>query len=181
MSEMEIQSMDESYGCLYCWSGREEGVIGQIATKFPEVHAIVPAKLRYRRHGGQADEERVKLFPGYVFFRTTAEIDLVGFSRIVDLVRVLTYADGDWRLHGADSEIAREIFDAEGTVGFSTAYYEGDRIRIVDGFLKKYEGSIIRVNRRAKTAEIRVCLQDKVITTWLGFELIDKGELGNNQ
>ena len=63
--------------------------------------------------------------------------------------RLLTYTDGEWVLHGADDLLARALFDAEGVIGLSTAYYDTNRrIRIVDGFLKPYQDSVVRVNRR---------------------------------
>ena len=88
--------------------------------------------------------------------------------------RMLTDMDGNWRLSGRDREIAKRLFDAGGIIGFSKAYYAGDRIRILDGFLKDYEGYITRVNRRARTAEIRVTLNGKVLDVWLGFELVEE-------
>ena len=65
------------------------------------------------------------------------------------------------------------FFRADGAVGLSKAYYEGDRIRVTEGALKRYEASITRVNHRAKTAEVRVDFHGKVMTIWLGFELIE--------
>ena len=64
-------------------------------------------------------------------------------------------------------------FREDGVVGLSKAYYEGDQIRVTEGALKRYEASITRVNHRAKTAEVRVDFHGKVMTIWLGFELIE--------
>ncbi len=163
-----------AFGCLFCRTGREENVRSMLRGKYPQLMTLAPEKIRYRRMGGKAYEERVRLFPGYLFFMTRGDEDPVGFKRIPDVLRLLTYQDGDWRLHGSDARIARSVFENEGLIGPSKAYFEGDRIRIVSGFLKAYEGNITRVNRRARSAEIRVQLYDKVITVWLSFELIEK-------
>ena len=165
----------ERYGCLFCRTGKEEKIIRELKALKPEFSAMAPTKLRYRRHGQDADEEWVRLFPGYVFFRTQDPKASVQDVRLLDdVLRLLTYADGRWELCGADERIARLFFEEHGAVGMSKAYYEGDRIHIADGFLKQYEGCITRVNRRARTAEIRVDFHGKIVTLWLGFELIEE-------
>lgn len=184
MSE-KINRLDESlstevlsddslwYGCLFCRTGKEDKTIQQLTAMYPDVKAISPRKMRYRRHGKEAVEEQVPLFPGYIFFRTIPEDERTyHFAAFEDALRLLCYNRNNWRLIGADEAMARTFFEYHGVVGFSKAYYEGDRICIAEGFLKQYEGSIIRVNHRAKTAEIRVEFQGKIITMWLGFELI---------
>ena len=49
---------------------------------------------------------------------------------------------------------------------------------MTEGALKRYEASITRVNHRARTAEVRVDFHGKVLTMWLGFELIEPAEGG---
>ena len=166
-----------SRGCLFCRSGREKSVIQVLKPLYPDIRAIVPVKTRYRREGGVAREETVTLLPGYVFFEAEELPPARQLLRFDDVLRLLTYADGDWRLHGSDDQFARVLFRTEGRIGLSRAYYdEGNRVRITEGFLKEYEGSIIRVNRRARTAEVSIDFQDKRVSMWLGFELIERAD-----
>ena len=165
------------HGCVFCRSGQEAEVIRQMGLLFPEVRAIAPVKTRLRRAGGTVKEERVTLLPGYVFFEAGEDLPMRRITRADSVLRLLTYNDGDWRLHGYDDQFAGMLFKANGVIGLSTAFFdEGDRIRIVDGFLKEHEGSIVRVNRRARTAQIRISLQDKQISIWLGYELMERAE-----
>lgn len=168
-------AIDElSCGCLFCWTGKEENVILQMRSRFPGVEAIAPLKLRHRRTDGTLVEERVRLFPGYIFFRNVDPDAVLELRRFDDVLRLLVYPDDDWRLRGADLQLAEMLFEANGVVGFSVAYFDkGDRIHITEGFLKTYEGAITRVNRRARTAEVRVDFQGKTITMWLGFETME--------
>lgn len=168
----------ESYGCFFCRAGAEARVMQRLQLIYPDVQFIFPAKLRFRRSRTVAREEQVALFPGYIFFRTTGDIRREEYRMLGDIFRLLTYEGGDWRLHGSDEGIARSLFACAGVVGISRAYYEGDRIRISDGFLKAYEGQIIRVNRRAKTAQISLDFQGKTLSLWLGFELIEAAGAG---
>ena len=86
---------------------------------------------------------------------------------------MLTDGEGCWQLRGADRTIAEKLFSVNGVIGLSKAYYVGDRLRVTEGFLKDYQGSIIRVNRRAGTAQIRIEFDGKMITAWVGFEMLD--------
>lgn len=163
-------------GCLFCKGGREEKVVLALTLHFPMLHVISPVKQRYRRVGGKAIEERVTLLPGYVFFETREpEIPLRDIVRQPNVLKVLKYPDGGWRLKGYDDQFARMMFRENGEIGFSKAVFDkGDRIHILDGFLKDLEGSIVRVNRRARTVEVRVDFQGKIISMWLGYELVEK-------
>lgn len=110
-----------------------------------------------------------------MFFETDRDLPNNKLVRTDYLLRLLTYTDGEWVLHGADDLLAKALFEAEGVIGLSTAYYDINRkIRIVDGFLKPYEDAIVSVNHRKKTAEININLQDQMIDLWLGFELIER-------
>ena len=162
-------------GCLFCKTGKEKEVVQQMGLYAPALRAIAPVKLRYRRVGGVALEEKVSLIPGYVFFESSEGELPARLTRLENVLRLLTYPDGDWKLTGYDDQFAKMLFKADGVIGFSKAIFdEGNRIHILDGFMKDYEGSIIRVNRRARTAEVSVDFQGKKISMWLGYELLQK-------
>lgn len=171
-------------GCLFCRTGKEAAVVQHFENKFPGARAVVPMKSRYRRTQVGAVEERVVLLPGYVFFEAVQppgssrdadafQYALRDFSRSDGVLKLLRYNDGSWQLHGTDDRFAQMLLDIDGNIGVSTAYFdENRRIRILDGFLKNYEGSIIRVNHKMKTVEVVVDFQDKKINMKLGYELV---------
>ena len=179
---MDSSENGKWYGCLFCKVGSEKTVAREISDDTKGVLAIVPERLRYRRSQGTATEEKAILFPGYVFFETD-DLDYRAreLNRHRDVYRVLMTSDGEWALDGSDREFAERFFENNGLIGFSKAYKENDRIRILDGFLKENEGKIIRVNMHAKTAQVRVRFCDKDIDMWLGFELIDRSESMNEK
>lgn len=178
-------------GCLFCRTGKEAAIARQLALAFPDARAVAPTKSRYRRTRQGAVEEQVTLLPGYVFFEIGGgeagmarlledmrdgdglNTGIRDFARSENVLRLLCYNDGDWRLHGADDRFAKMLLDADGNIGVSTAYFdENRRIRILDGFLKDYEGSIVRVNHKMKTVEVLVDFQDKRVSLKLGYELV---------
>ncbi len=170
-------------GCFFCKSGKEQDVARQFERAFPDGKALVPTRSRYRRVRDTAIEERVTLLPGYVFFELAAErvrdleTALPAFSHTDSVLKLLRYTDGGWRLRDYDDRFARLLFEAGGNIGISQACFDvNKRIRILGGFLKDYEGSIVRVNRKARTVEVRVDLQGKKVSMRLGYEMVSAVE-----
>lgn len=183
-----------SRGCFFCKGGKEKDVVRHFITVFPKDRAIAPTRTCYRRTPEAVIEEKVPLLPGYVFFEiheesrpTQSIVDLVllalqDFSRSDSVLKLLRYTDGDWRLQGFDDRFAELLFKSDGNIGLSQAYFdEGKRIRILDGFLKDYEGSIVRVNRKKRAAEVSVDLQGKKVSMWLGYELMTAADIGDDR
>lgn len=183
---MEEERARCSRGCFFCKSSKEADVMRHFNMTFPNGQAIVPTRTRIRRTREAAIEERVPLLPGYVFFEireagtpvpggTDAVLQaLLEFSRIDSVLKLLRYSDGKWRLFGSDNLFAEMLFRTQGNIGLSQAYFDkGDRIRILSGFLKDYEGSITSVNRKNKTVEVTVNLQGKKAIMRLGYELVE--------
>lgn len=170
---METNS-SKAYGCLFCRSGAEKTIAEDINRRFEGITAVVPEKARYRRVGGTAYKEMTVLIPGYIFFQADEDFPVMRLLGRDTVYRVLSYEDYDWHLRGTDRLFAEKMFEYHGYIDFSKAYYEGDRIRIIDGFLGGQEAQITRVNRRAQTAQLRLQVQDKELSIWLGFELIEK-------
>lgn len=175
-----------SRGCFFCKGGKEADVVNHFKAAFPNGTAVSPTRTRIRRTHDAAIEERVPLLPGYVFFqitekapevpeiRDTVLMALLQFSKIDSVLKLLRYSDGTWRLIGSDNLFAEMLFKTDGNIGLSQAYFDrGNKIRILDGFLKDYEGHITNVNRKKKTVEVTVNLQEKRVIMWLGYELVE--------
>lgn len=181
-------------GCLFCRSGKEGEIVRRFAMAFPDGRAIAPTRTRYRRTRESVFEERVPLLPGYVFFELddagekmesvpytgdregvdALQSALLTFSRADGVLKLLRYTNGNWRLHGFDDQFAKMLFETDGNIGISQAYFDtGRRIRILNGFLKDHEGNITRVNRKTKAVEVSVDLQGKKVSMWLGYELVE--------
>ena len=173
-------------GCYYCKTGTEFDVIQRFNNTFPDGQAIVPTRTKIRRTRFTALEEQVPLLPGYVFIQITVKeadtpdiideyhVELLKISKMDSVLKLLRYSDGGWILHGSDDLFAEMLFKTGGNIGLSQAYFDkGDRIRILDGFLKDYEGNITSVNRKNKTVEVIVIIQEKKVIMRLGYELVE--------
>lgn len=114
------------------------------------------------------------MLPGYVFFEAPDDVSAVVRFPRNDILRILAGNDQDWRLTGSDQEFAKWLFSYDGCIRFSTAYQEGDRIRIASGPLKDMEGMISRIDRRGRSGQVTVRFDQREVKLWLGFDLIEK-------
>lgn len=165
---------------MFCRTGGEMFAAETMMQQDPEIQTVVPVKKRIRRTKSGIQEEKVVLFPGYVFF--CADEDFL--TRVKDrefIYRILRTEANDWRLQGRDRELVSKFFEHDGVIELSKAYYEGNRIRITEGFMKNFEGQIIRVNHRNKTAQIQLDFVGRQATIWLGFELVEPVEDSENK
>ena len=160
---------------MFCRTGGEMFAAETMMLQDPEIQTVVPVKKRIRRTKNGLQEENVILFPGYVFFR--ADEDFLTHVKDREFIyRILRTEANDWRLQGRDLALVSQFFENNGVIELSKAYYEGDRIRITEGFMKNFEGQIVRVNHRNKTAEIQIDFIGRQATLWLGFELVEHAE-----
>jgi len=169
-------SPDYSYGCIFCITGHESRAMRMLQELAPQAEFMVPQKKRRRRIKGKMHEETEILFSGYIFFRAERGEGLPALSRVPGVIRVLADKDGAWQLSGDDEAFAVWLFTQGETIGFSKAYYEGDRVRIVSGPLKNYEGYITKVNRRFQSGQITVRFAEREMKVWLGLDLVDKAK-----
>ena len=169
---MASDNGERSYGCLFCRSGSEERIIGDWQSSHPALECISPKRVRVRRQG---DKNLDTLIPGYIFFYTTDPVDFRSIVDKNDVYRLLKYPTGSWQLYGTDLQIAQMMFEMGGIIGLSKAEFDGEIVRILDGPLKVYEKHITRFDKRAKTAQIQFDFQGKLVTIWLGFEIMEPG------
>lgn len=160
-------------GCIFVVTGKEQAVADQLHRMHSEVRAVVARQEKHRSEHGVKSRVESVLFPGYVFFEAPEELQpYVSFPR-ENVIRVLTREDGSWKLMGEDEHFARWLLGYDGLLSFSSAYREGDRIRIASGPLKDLEGCIRRIDRRGRSGQVDLEFNGRALTVWLGFELID--------
>jgi transcription antitermination factor NusG len=73
-----------------------------------------------------------------------------------------------------DERFARWVFSLNGLISLSKAYREGDRVKVISGPLKDLEGNILRVDKRNQSGQVAIMFNNRMVKTWLGFELVEK-------
>ena len=165
--------MDEKmwrYGCLFCRTGAEAPIAGYINQTITNVEAVAPTRIRRKTVAGKIVKDQVQLLPGYIFFRTEFDEQIPQLTRITNVFKLLEYDNLCWELTGGDKEFAEYLFDNDLLQPAHVSFIDG-RLHFEDGFLYGHDDAVLRVNRRKKTAKIR--LEIDRLAFWIGY--IDKG------
>lgn len=155
------------YGCLFCRTGMEAAIAGYINQTIAGLEAIVPTRSRRKTVAGKVIEDQAQLIPGYIFFRTETDELLYQLTCIPNVLKLLEYDNHNWELIGGDKEFAEFLFDNNPHQTPHVAFIDG-RLHFEDGFLYGHDDAVIRVNRRKKTAEVR--LEINRLAFWIGYE-----------
>ena len=154
------------YGCLFCRTGAEATIAGYINQTITDVEAVAPTRIRRKTVAGKAVEDQVQLLPGYIFFRTESDEPLPLLTRITNVLKLLEYDNLSWELTGSDREFAEFLFDNDLLQPPHVSFVDG-MLHFEDGFLYGHDDAVLRVNRRKKTAEIR--LEIDRLAFWIGY------------
>ena len=138
---------------------------------------FVPKREVTHRKSGQWHRILEKLFPGYVFVRTSAPKQIrEALGRVPAFTRMLTSA-GDTCLPLTADEVAwiNSVTNADTHVmEMSEGVIEGDRVMVIRGPLKGYEARITRIDRHKRLAWVDMDMFGRHKTIRVGLEIVSK-------
>lgn len=161
--------------CLFVKAGEEERTAAELSETTGCI-PLVPMVERDERHSDKWERVAKKMLPGYVFLYSFVPIDPEPISDSSGVLRILRYTDESAELVGEDRRFAEWVYKNGGTVGVSTAVREGTKIRVIDGPLLDYRGSIIEVKRQKRTAKVAVSFGEITREIWMSFEWLESEE-----
>ena len=170
----ESTPAQKAYGCVFCITGKEEIVVGNIEKNCPGVHATAVRQVKRRTENGRTSLITQIVFPGYIFLEAEPGNEYVFRIPKDGALRLLTSLDHTWQLYGSDERFARWVFSLNGLISLSKAYKEGDRVKVISGPLKDLEGYILRVDKRNQSGQVSLMFNNRTIKTWMGFELVER-------
>ena len=103
----------------------------------------------------------MQLLPEHIFFRTESDEQIPQLTRITNVFKLLEQDNLCWELTGGDKEFAEYLFDNDLLQPPHVSFIDG-RLHFEDGFLYGHDDAVLCVNRRKKTAEIRLEI-DKLV------------------
>ena len=154
------------YGCLFCRTGAEATIAGYINQTITDVEAVAPTRTRRKTVAGKVIEDQVQLLPEYLFFRTESDEPLPRLTRITNVLKLLEYDNLSWELTGGDRECAEFLFDNDLFQPPHVTFIDR-KLHFEDGFLYGHDDAVLRVNRRKRTAEVR--LEIDRLAFWIGY------------
>ena len=154
------------YGCLFCRTGAEAAIARYINQTLIGIEAVAPMRTRRKTVAGKVIEDQVQLLPGYIFFRNENEEKPTHLTNITHVLKLLEYDNLSWKLTGNDREFAEFLFGND-LLQPPHVTFIGGRLHFKDGFLYGYDDAVVRVNRRKKTAEVRLGIDR--LAFWIGY------------
>lgn len=163
--------------CLFCLTAKQNDMEKLISRVYPcmVVNTKITQKLWKR---GTAKYVKHLLLPGYLFLYSEERLDLSEVSRFTGVIRVLKNEDMSYELRDRNEEFARWIYRNGGEIAVSKAVREGDRIRVVQGPMADFTGTLLRVNKSRQRAEIAFEFDGIERRMWLSFDWIDAQGVG---
>lgn len=171
---LPAQRQDRAFGCIFCPYGKEMHVAGTIERHQPRIRATAVRQTKRRTCKGLTTLHDEVILHGYVLFEAPEDTPVFQAIPKDEIISILTYTDGDWRLFGNDEDYARWVFRNNGLLGLSHAYQVGDRIQIIDGPLKDLEGQISRIDRRNRGGQVTLTFGGNTFKVWLGFDIVEE-------
>ncbi len=170
------------YYILQVASGHEQTFmnnIGKLVPQLTEKHNFIylTRELTIRRQGKLLTQIQ-PMFPSYIIAQTVNEIDsltLAALKKVPDFYHFLNSNTDIVPLGAHDLQIIQHFLGLGPKIGSSLVRFDNnDRIVVIEGPLKGFEGSIIKVDKRKQRARIRVDFGGTAHTMDLSFEDISK-------
>ena len=161
---------------IYTMAGNEhkvEKALGErVLLENEEVY--VPLYEREQIWHGEKRIVTSVLFPGYVFYDTgRGSQDLrQRLRKVWGLTRILGAENKAIPLHEEEVRFIYKLCGKGHVLDVSTAYLEGDKAKVIQGPLRGMDSCIVRVNRKKRTAVIRVKLLGRETDVEVGLDII---------
>lgn len=115
------------------------------------------------------------LFPGYIFMVSNHVNDLLfKVKKIPKLIKILGNENEIIPLYDKEVKFLMRFGKEDHLIKMSQGYIENDRIIIIDGPMKDYEGTIKKINRHKRNAVIEVEFFGRTMEAKVGLEIIGR-------
>jgi transcriptional antiterminator NusG len=143
--------------CIFC-KVKQENKIELILKNMG--YNIIPASAeRNLIVNGKIKNVLRSIIPGYIFFETYEIVDIIRWKEICEIQDIffpLKYYDNKKMLRGKDLEFINWVKRNNGIIKISKVVEIGKKIKAVEGPLKDYEGSIIKINKKRKCIAVKI-------------------------
>ncbi|MFF2887006.1 antiterminator LoaP [Paenibacillus sp. NPDC057967] len=160
---------------LHVLSGQELKVQRYHEKRTPELKTLVPCRIvNERKNGVQKTVKRI-LFPGYVF----VQVDLTpeSYYKAIAPEGVISFLGRPTPSPVPPHEMANVLrLCSESELVGTSKVTDGDKVKIISGPLKDFEGQIIKVDRRKGRARVRMTLFGQEKDVDFGIELLQAPE-----
>jgi len=159
-----------NYYCIFCETSKE--LIVEKILKGLGLNVISALVERNIFKNGEWIRELRSIIPGYVFFESNCEPDWKKIIENTFIYYPLRYSDKSKNLKNNDLIFIKWLKGQNGSVKISKVMEIGNKIQILEGPLKEFEGQIIKINKKQKCACVKIDGEGLKSTAWLSYEII---------
>lgn len=173
------------YFCLNCLTGKEEetkAAVSSVLTGLTDCDFLVwfPMKECREKRGGKFETVSKPLFPSYLFIWWDCDDELkfpfYEVKRIPAIIRFLGYDNGSFALVGKDQSFAEWIHMHDGNIRTSKVVFrEGQRVHIVEGPLRGFDGNVIKVDKHHRRIVLRFDVGGIISDVSFSVEFLSSG------
>ncbi|WP_028992407.1 antiterminator LoaP [Thermoanaerobacter thermocopriae] len=139
-----------------------------------EVKLLVPKRKIIERVKGQPVEKIKLLFPGYVFVNAEMSDEL--YYKMSEVLKMGVFLKEGKRpafVREEEMKIILSLIKNSDLIDVSKGIMEGERVKIIEGPLKGYEGLIKKIDKRKKRAKVMLSIAGELKSVDLAIEVIE--------
>ena len=164
---------------VWVQTGREDRMLELCKTLFQDSDIcdeyFLPKYERAKKVRGQWTTVQALLFPGYLFLVSNQPEELqIQLKALPEFTKVLGDDDGAIPLYDEEVEFLEKCMNKEKVVEMSTGYISGDRLVILDGPMKDYQGKVKKIDRHKRVATLEVEFFGGGTEVKVGLEVVRK-------
>lgn len=141
----------------------------------PFQSCFVPKYERAWRNKGRWEKREEILFPGYLFFVTQNPDRLFELLKeIPEFTKLLGDEDGPIPLYEHEVKFLQKYTNKEHVLEMSTGEMIGDKLAVMTGPLKDYEGKIVHIDRHRRLVVLEMEFFGRVVNMTVGMEIVKR-------
>lgn len=116
-----------------------------------------------------------RLFPGYVFVETERIDDFfMRLKRIDSMTKVLRTGEEITPIDQEEEGYLRALGGDEHIVKYSEGYLEGEKLVVMSGAMKNYQGTVKKVLRHKRLVVLEVLLMGRKVEVTVGMGIVKR-------
>ena len=141
----------------------------------PYEQCFLPKYERSRKLKGQWVRLKEVLFPGYLFFISDHVDELAGqLKNIPEFAKILGTEQIPIALAPHETEFLQKHMNRDKVLEMSLGFLVGDRLVVMEGPLKDYEGKIVHIDRHKRLATLEIEFFGRIVKMKVGVEVVRK-------
>jgi len=140
--------------------GRENSMLPKIKNVLSDIkncRLFFPKYICLKHYLGEWHEELKGLFPGYIFIDTDKPKEIEKkLSVFTEFVKPVCIGGGFYPIRDEEQNLLEKMLDAQNVIGISTGIIVNGVLKVEEGPLCGFDDRVVKVDRRKKSADIKI-------------------------